>query len=210
MSASTMATELPRLDAAALDRLFRQARSHNRWLPRPVAPALLRELYALCAQGPTSANGCPARFVFIQDAAARARLLPLLAPGNRDKSAQAPVTVLIAQDLAFHRHMDRLFAHNPEAARGFADKPALAEATAFRNSSLQGAYLMLAARALGLDCGPMSGFDAAGVEREFLQPLQRQGEQLRINFLCNLGHGDPAGLFARLPRLGFDEACWLL
>jgi nitroreductase len=194
----------PRLDDAALDQLFRSARSHNRWLDRPVDPALLQELYALMKLGPTSANGCPARLIFVCSPAAKARLLPLLAPGNREKTRMAPVTVLLAYDRRFHERLPQLFPHNPGAAAAFAANPALAETTALRNSSLQGAYLMLAARALGLDCGPMSGFDAAGVRREFL------GEHEEINFLSNLGYGDPAGLFPRHPRLGFDEACRVL
>ena len=195
-----------RLDDAALDQLFRSARSHNRWLDCAVAPALLRELYELMKLGPTSANGSPARLVFVHSAAARARLVPLMAPGNQEKTRQAPVSVLIGYDRRFHERLPRLFPHNPAAAAPFAANAALAEATAFRNSSLQGAYLILAARALGLDCGPMSGFDAAAVQREFFA----EQPEVAVNFICNLGHGDPAGLFPRHPRLDFDEACRLL
>ncbi|MDC6169055.1 malonic semialdehyde reductase [Paucibacter sp. XJ19-41] len=195
---------MPRLDDAALDLLFRSARSHNAWLDKPVSAAQLHELYELMKLGPTSSNGSPARLVFVHSAAAKARLVPLMAPGNQAKVQAAPVSVLIAYDKRFHERLPQLFPHNPDAAAPFAANPALAEATAFRNSSLQGAYLMLAARALGLDCGPMSGFDAAGVNREFF------GGEVVVNFICCLGYGDAAGLFPRHPRLDFDTACQLL
>lgn len=195
---------MPRLDDAALDLLFRSARSHNAWLDKPVSATQLRELYELMKLGPTSSNGSPARLVFIHSAAAKARLVPLMAPGNQAKVRAAPVSVLIAYDKRFHERLPQLFPHNPNAAAPFEANPVLAEATAFRNSSLQGAYLMLAARALGLDCGPMSGFDAAGVNREFFS-----GEVV-VNFICCLGYGDAAGLFVRHPRLDFDTACLVL
>ncbi|MBT9504681.1 MAG: malonic semialdehyde reductase [Burkholderiaceae bacterium] len=198
------------LDESAWDLLFRQARSHNRWLDTPVAPELLTELYALMKLGPTSANGSPARLVFIRSAEARARLVPLMSPGNRDKVAQAPVTVLIGYDKGFFEQLPQLFPHNPAAREPFAANAVLAEATAFRNSSLQGAYLMLAARGLGLDCGPMSGFDAAAVNAAFFGPEQFPGQQVAVNFICNLGHGDASGLFPRHPRLPFDAACRVL
>ena len=195
---------MPRLDDAALDLLFRSARSHNSWLDKPVNTAQLHELYELMKLGPTSSNGSPARLVFVHSAAAKTRLVPLMSPGNQVKVEAAPVSVLIGYDKRFHERLPQLFPHNPGAAAPFAANPALAEATAFRNSSLQGAYLMLAARALGLDCGPMSGFDAAGVNREFF------GGEVAVNFICCLGYGDAAGLFARHPRLDFDAACRVL
>lgn len=195
---------MPRLDDAALDLLFRHARSHNAWLDKPVSTAQLHELYDLMKLGPTSSNGSPARLVFVHSAAAKARLVPLMAAGNQAKVQAAPVAVLIGYDKRFHERLPQLFPHNPSAAAPFAANPTLAEATAFRNSSLQGAYLMLAARALGLDCGPMSGFDAAGVNREFF------GGEVVVNFICCLGYGDAAGLFPRHPRLDFDTACRVL
>ncbi|WP_077037459.1 malonic semialdehyde reductase [Pelomonas sp. KK5] len=187
------------------DLLLRQARSFNGWLPRPVEPALLRELYELAKMGPTSMNCSPARFIFVTSAAARERLLPLLAAGNVEKTRTAPVTVIVGAARNFQQRMPQLFPQRPTARSIFDGNDALRESTAFRNSSLQGAYLMLAARGLGLDCGPMSGFDAAAVEAEFLA-----GEDVAVNFLCNLGHGDPGSLFERLPRLAFDEACRVL
>jgi len=198
------------LDDAAWDLLFRQARSHNRWLDTPVAPELLTELYGLMKLGPTSANGSPARLVFVRSAEARARLVPLMSPGNRDKVAQAPVTVLIGYDKGFFEQLPQLFPHNPAAREPFAANAVLAEATAFRNSSLQGAYLMLAARGLGLDCGPMSGFDAAAVNAAFFGLEQFPGQEVAVNFICNLGYGDASGLFPRHPRLPFDAACRVL
>lgn len=192
------------LDQHALDRLFRQARSHNGWHERPVAPTLLRQLYDLVKWGPTSANCSPLRLVFVTSGEGKARLAPLLNPGNLQKTLTAPVTAVLGYDLDFPRHLPRLFPHNPAAASWFAgpEKEAFAAETAFRNSSLQGGYLILAARALGLDCGPMSGFDAGAAAQAFFP-----GEAVRVNFLCNLGYGDDAHLFPRLPRLEFDEAC---
>ena len=189
---------------AALDTLFRSARSHNGWLPRPVADATLHALHELVKWGPTSANCSPMRIVFVRSAQGRERLRPWLAPGNVDKTMGAPVTAVIGHDLAFHERLPQLFPHRPELRYGFEgpDNAAHAERTAFRNGSLQAGYFILAARALGLDCGPMSGFDAEGVDRTFWA-----GTAVRTNLLCNLGHGDPAKLFDRHPRLGFDEAC---
>jgi 3-hydroxypropanoate dehydrogenase len=203
----------------ALDQLFRQARTHSAWLPEPVSDDTLRELYDLAKWGPTSANSCPARFVFLRTPAAKQRLVPALAPGNVDKTLRAPVTVIIAYDLLFYEKLAKLFPHNPAARELFASSPQLVEATARRNSSLQGAYLMLAARSLGLDCGPMSGFDNAKVDEEFFGAGRERtgceqeffpGGHVKSNFLCNLGHGDRAQLHPRLPRLAFDEACSLL
>ena len=155
--------------------------------------------------GPTSANSCPARLVFLRTSGAKQRLLPALAPGNVTQVQQAPVTAIVAFDLKFYEKMTKLFPHNPAMGERFAASPQMAEITAFRNGTLQGGYLILAARAVGLDCGPMSGFDNAKVDQEFFA-----GTSLKSNFLCNLGHGDPAQLLPRHPRLDFDEACQLL
>ncbi len=185
----------------ALDQLFRTARTHNAWLPRPVSDEQLMALYDLMKWGATSANCSPARLVFVRTPAGRERLRPALSPGNLAKTMSAPVTVIVGYDTAFHEKLPQLFPH-ADARSWFVGQPAHIEATAFRNSTLQGAYLMLAARALGLDCGPMSGFDADKLNAEFFA-----GGAVKVNFLCNLGYGDPAGLFARSPRLSFDEAC---
>jgi len=196
----------PTLDQAALDRLFLAARTQNGWLPTPVTDDQLREVYALMRMGPTSANSSPARLVFLRTPEAKARLLPALSPGNVDKTRQAPVTAIIGYDTCFFERMPKkLFAHRPEMADTYASKPALAEITAFRNGTLQGAYFMLAARAVGLDVGGMSGFDNAKVDAEFFPD-----GRVKSNFLCNVGHGDPAKVLARLPRLDFDEACTLV
>lgn len=192
------------LDDNALDQLFRTARTRNGWSDRPVPEPLLRQVYDLAKFGPTSANASPARFVFLTTPQAKARLAPHLSANNREKTAGAPVTVVIGYDLAFAERLPELFPHNPTARHWFGD-PALARATAFRNGSLQGAYLILAARAVGLDCGPMSGFDAAGVDAEFFA-----GTTVETNFICNLGYGTEEGLFPRSPRLAFEEACSLL
>lgn len=189
------------LDAAALDQLFRTARTHNAWLDKPVPDSLLKELHDLMKWGPTSANCWPLRVVFVKSPEAKARLLPLMMEGNRAKTQAAPVTAILGMDMAFYEQLPKLFPHT-DAKSWFVGNPALIEATAFRNSSLQGAYFMLAARALGLDCGPMSGFDAAGVDAAFFA-----GTSIKTNFLCNLGYGDPRGLFPRSPRPEFDEVC---
>jgi 3-hydroxypropanoate dehydrogenase len=189
------------LDDTALDQLFRSARTHNGWLPAPVTDDELHALYELMKWAPTSANCSPARIVFVRTREGKERLRPALSPGNLDKTMAAPVTAIIGHDLAFYEKLPQLFPHT-DARSWFVGKPALIETTAFRNGSLQGAYFILAARALGLDCGPMSGFDNAKVDAEFFA-----GTSIRSNFLCNLGHGDPAKLFARSPRLAFDEAC---
>lgn len=198
------------LDEASWDLLFRQARSHNAWQDRPVPQALLTQLYDLMKMGPTSANCSPARVVFVCTAQARARLLPALSAGNRAKTMAAPVTAIVGYDRRFYDALPRLFPHNPDARDWFTGNVALAEATAFRNSSLQGAYLMIAARGLGLDVGPMSGFDADRIEAAFFgwgSDAAFRGERIAVNFLCNLGYGDSAGLFPRHPRLPFEEAC---
>jgi len=188
----------------ALDILFRNARSQNKWLDKPVSPALLMAVYDLMRMGPTSANCSPARVVFLISEGSKLRLKPHLLATNIEKTMTAPAVAVIGYDLDFPQHMARLFAHNPAAAKWF-DDPALRETTAFRNGSLQGAYFILAARALGLDCGPMSGFDNDAVDREFFA-----GSNVKSNFLCGVGYGDPSGLFARSPRLAFDEACKIL
>jgi 3-hydroxypropanoate dehydrogenase len=187
-----------------IDQIFREARTHNVWLPQPVPAELLRQVYKLAAFGPTSANSTPARFVFLTTPQARERLRPALSAANVEKTMAAPVTVIVAWDTEFHEKLPKLFPHKDMRAV-FAGKPELIEATAFRNSSLEGAYLILAARALGLDCGPMSGFDDAKVDAEFFPD-----GKWKSNFLCNLGYGDPTKLFPRNPRLSFDEACLVL
>jgi 3-hydroxypropanoate dehydrogenase len=193
------------IDDTALDSLFRAARTHNKFNDEPVSDETLRELYNLLRWGPTSANSSPARFLFLRTKEAKERLRPALSPGNLDKTMAAPVTVVIAYDPKFFDNLPRLFPHDADARSWFAGNEAFAAETAFRNGSLQGAYLIMAARALGLDCGPMSGFDKAKVDEEF---FSYRG--WKSNFLCNLGHGDPAGLFSRSPRLEFEEACELL
>ena len=207
------------LDDEVLDQLFRKARTHSSWLDRPVSDETLRELYELVKWAPTSANTNPARFLFLRSKRAKERLLPALAPGNVEKVMTAPVTVIIAYDLLFFEKLPVLFPHSPAMRENFAKNPQLVEVTARRNSSLQGAYLILAARALGLDCGPLSGFDNAKVDREFFdagrecegcdQEFLPEGH-VRSNFLCNLGYGDSTTLHPRNPRLAFEEACALM
>ncbi len=192
------------LDDAALNLLFTQARTHNAWQPRAIEGDLLERLYALTKMGPTSANCSPARFVFVQSAAAKARLKPTLLESNVEKTMTAPVTVIVGSDQAFYERLPELFPH-ADAKSWFVGNQALIESTAFRNSSLQGAYLMLAARALGLDCGPMSGFDQAKVDAEFFA-----GTTIKSNFLINIGYGDVAALFPRSPRLSFADACQVI
>ena len=209
---------MDRVHDDVLDVLFRKARTFNAWLPKPVSDELLRELYDVAKWGPTSANSCPARFVFLRSAAAKERLLPALAPGNVEKTMTAPVTVIIAYDLKFYDKLLKLFPYNPGMRDIFARNPQLIEQTAMRNSSLQGAYLILAARALGLDCGPMSGFDNAKVDEEFFAAGKCEAcEQeffpaghVKSNFLCNIGYGDASKLFPRSPRLELSEACNLM
>ena len=196
----------PTLDDASLKLLLTDARTQNGWLPTPVSDAELRRIYEIVKMGPTSANSLPARFVFLRTPEAKARLLPALSPGNVDKTRQAPVTVIIGYDTRFFEWMPKkTFAHRPEMADNYAKNAALAEITAFRNGTLQGAYFMLAARAIGLDVGGMSGFDNAKVDAEFFPD-----GRVKSNFLCNLGYGDPAGLFERSPRFAFDEMAEIL
>ncbi len=191
----------PELDAAALDQLFREARTYNAFSETPVADETLHAIYDLAKMGPTSANVSPGRFVFVTTPEGKAKLLPHVSTSNRPKTAAAPVNVIIAYDLDFAEQIPFLFPQNPGAKAWFAD-PELVQETAMRNGSLQGAYFMLAARALGLDCGPMSGFDKKGVDAAFFE-----GTRWRSNFLCNLGYGTAQNLFARLPRLDFATAC---
>lgn len=190
------------LDPSALDRLFRAARTFSAFAPDAVTDQHLRALYDLLKFGPTSANASPARFVFVRSAQAKERLRPALSAGNVDKTMAAPVTVIVGYDRRFYEKLPVLFPHNPGAADWFRGSEALAETTALRNSSLQGAYLIIAARALGLDCGPMSGFDNAKVDAEFFAD-----GRVRSNFLCNLGAGEPSKLPPRGPRLSFEDAC---
>ena len=192
------------LPEAALEQLFSSARTFTHFLPRPVSPELLERLYTLLEWGPTSSNGLPGRFVFIASAEAKARLKPVLAAGNVKKTMAAPVTVIVAFDLRFYEFLERTSPRS-KSRPTFEANPALAREIAFRNGSLQGAYLILAARALGLDCGPMSGFDNARLEAEFFAD-----GRWRSNFLVNLGYGDRSRLHERSPRLTFDEACRVL
>jgi len=193
------------LSDAGLDLLFRDARTHNAWQDKEVSDVLLEAIYDLAKLGPTSANCSPMRVVYLRSPEAKARLKPALSEGNADKTMAAPVTAIIGHDLEFFERLPEIFPHAPDARTWFAGKPDHIETTAFRNGSLQGAYFIVAARALGLDCGPMSGFDNAAVDREFFP-----GGTVKSNFLCNLGHGDPKGLFPRSPRLEFDDACKIL
>jgi len=199
------------LSKQGLDLLFRDARSQNGWLDKAVDDDTLRAIYDLVRWGPTSTNGCPARIVFLRSAEAKARLLPALAAGNVEKTLQAPVTAIIGYDADFHEQLPRLFPHNPGMRDWYAAQPQLIDAAALRNSSLQGGYFILAARALGLDCGPTSGFDHERVDAEFFASSTNfPGQQVKTNFLCNLGYGDPSKLFPRSPRLSFEESCALL
>ena len=201
---SSLAAIKTPISEEALDQLFREARTHSAWLPEPVPVELLRKAYELASVGPTSANSSPARFVFITTPSAKARLKPVLASGNVEKTMAAPVTVIVAWDTVFHENLPGLF---PQADMRsyFAGNQALIEETAFRNSSLQAAYFIMAARALGLDCGPMSGFDADKLNAEFFPD-----GKWKVNLLCNLGYGDPSKLHPRNPRLNFEEASVIL
>lgn len=192
------------LDAVALEQLFLAARSHNGWLDRPVPDEVLHRLYDTLKQGPTSNNCCPARFVFVRSAEAKQRLFPALKGHNGEKMQQAPVTVIVAYDSQFFEHLPELFPIY-DAGAPYRDNPQAAQVAALRNGSLQGAYLMLAARALGLDCGPMSGFDNRQVDETFFPD-----GRWKSNFLCSLGHGDASLLRPAGPRLSFDQACRLL
>lgn len=183
----------------AVRRAFLDARTQNAWLPEDVPDDVLRKLIEIVELGPTSANCLPAHFVFAKSKEAKEKLAPLLSEGNRAKTMQAPVCAIIGYDLEFYEHLPRLFPHK-DMKSSYAGKPEKIYETAFRNGTLQGAYLIIAARLLGLDCGPMSGFDNAGVDRTFFA-----GTIIRSNFLCNLGYGDPSAVKQRLPRFGFRE-----
>lgn len=190
---------MPKVDAAVLRQVFFEARTHNAWQAKDVPDSLLRELVELVQLGPTAINSQPARYVFVKSPEAKEKLRPLLSEGNRAKTIQAPVCTIVAYDTAFYEHLPRTFPHK-DMRGAYAGRPQAALENAFRNGSLQGGYLIMAARLLGLDCGPMSGFDNAGVDAAFFA-----GTTFKSNFLCNLGYGDPAGLKDRLPRLTFDE-----
>lgn len=193
-------------DPELLNRLFMHARTYNHWLPKPVDDALLMRAWNLARLGPSSANCQPLRVLFVRSAEARARLKACLAPGNVEKTMAAPVTALFAADMHFYDHLPRLYPH-ADARNWFAGEAlkSVADETAERNSTLQAAYFIIAARALGLDCGPMSGFDPTLLNQNFFPD-----GRYRVNFLCNLGHGDPQSLHPRAPRLEFEEACRII
>ncbi|PYN73971.1 MAG: malonic semialdehyde reductase [Candidatus Rokuibacteriota bacterium] len=193
------------LDEKALDLILLKARTQNGWLPTPVSDDQLRAIFDIMKFGPTSANSCPARFLFVRTPEAKARLLPALSAGNMEKTKQAPVTAIIGYDPRFYELLPRLFPHRPEMKNPYEANAQLAETVAFRNGTLQGAYFMIAARAVGLDVGGMSGFDNAKVDAEFFPD-----GRVKSNFLCNIGHGDPSKVLPRLPRLPFDEVCRIL
>jgi 3-hydroxypropanoate dehydrogenase len=190
-----------KLNDEALDLLFRNARTHNGWQDRPLTDQTLREIYDLMKMGPTSANSSPARIVFVRSAEAKSKLLTAVAPGNLEKTKTAPVTAIIAQDLEFYEKLPKLFPH-ADAKSWFAGNQKLIQETAARSAVLQGAYFIIAARALGIDSGAMSGFDNAKVDELFFS-----GTNWKSNFLLNLGYGDEQKLFPRSPRLSFEEAC---
>jgi 3-hydroxypropanoate dehydrogenase len=191
-----------RLQDAALDQLFRSARTRNSWSDRPVPESLVRELYELARMGPTAANSSPARFVWVRSAEGKQRLADLSSEGNKAKIVEAPLTVIVGYDLAFAQLLPKLFpAKGEDMKKHFLSDAAMAQTSAFRNGSLQGAYLILAARALGLDCGPMSGFNNAAVDAAFFA-----GTEIKSNFICSLGYGSDKNLFPRNPRLSFEEA----
>jgi 3-hydroxypropanoate dehydrogenase len=201
---SSLAAIKSPISQEALDQLFRDARTHSSWLSEPVPVELLRKAFELARLGPTSANGSPARFVFLTTPDAKARLKPVIAPGNIDKTMAAPVTVIVAWDTEFYENLPKLFPQG-DMRSYFAGNQALITESAFRNSSLQAAYFILAARALGLDCGPMSGFDADKLNATFFPD-----GKWKVNLLCNLGYGDPSKLHPRNPRLSFEEAAVIL
>ena len=192
------------LSDQALDTLFRSARTHSAWQERDVSDVLIQSVYDLMKLGPTSANCCPARILFLRTTQAKERLRPYLAESNVERTLTAPVVAILANDLKFYEKLPRLYPHKDARAWFLGNKPLIDE-TAMRNGSMQAAYLILAARALGLDCGPMSGFDRDGVKKEFFADMD-----VDVNLLCNIGYGDPSGLHPRSPRLSFDEACGVL
>ncbi|WP_416139450.1 malonic semialdehyde reductase [Halomonas sp. HK25] len=193
------------IDNKAVETLFTEARTHNVWQDQDVSEEKLRELYDLLHFGPTSMNCQPLRVLFLKSQAAKERLKPALMPGNQEKTMQSPVVAILGYDTNFYEHLPRMFSHNKDAKSLFEGKTDFINTTAFRNSSIQGGYFILAARAVGLDCGPMSGFNNAAVDEAFWP----DGD-IKSNFLCNLGYGDPSVLFPRQERFGFDEVCKLL
>lgn len=195
------------LDAQSLDRILRNARTHNVWLPTPVTDQQLREIYDILKWGPTSVNSQPGRIVFVRTPEGKEKLKPALSPGNLDKTMAAPVTAIIAYDTRFYEHLPKIFPHNPAVIDNFrgAGKEEAARMTAIRNGTLQGAYFIIAARALGLDCGAMSGFNNALVDQAFFPD-----GRFKSNFLCNIGHGDHGKLLNRSPRHSFEEVCTLM
>ena len=188
-----------------LESIFLEGRSFNGWHDKPVSENLLRQLFTMTVMGPTAANCLPLRIAFVASESGRERLVPLMAEGNRHKTRTAPVTAILAYDLAFHEQMGKLFPHEPTAASWFTSSPAATRTAALRNASLQCGYFIMAARALGLDCGPMGGFNGAAIAKEFFP-----GKPYEVNLVCNLGYGDTASLHPRLPRLTFEEACTLV
>lgn len=195
-------TEIP---SPHLDLLFEKGRTHSTWQKKSVSDDTLKKLYNIIRFGPTSANSCPARFVFIKSNRSKERLRPHLSAGNIDKTMAAPITAIIAHDLKFTEHLPKLFPHEPNARTWFEGNEAKMVETAFRNGTLQGAYLIIGARALGLDCGPMSGFDSEGVDNEFFPD-----GRIKTNFLCNFGYGDNSHLLPRSPRLDFPEVAEII
>ena len=191
-------------DSVALATLFTDARTHNGWQDKPVSDELCRQIYDLAKWGPTSANWSPARIVLVRSAVQKEKLLDCMAPGNQDKTRSAPVTAIIGMDMAFYEQLPGLFPH-ADARAWFVGNQSLIDSTAFRNSTLQGAYLILAARSLGLDCGPMSGFDADKINAIFFPD-----SSVKVNFICNIGYGDATKLFPRSPRMPFEQACSLV
>jgi 3-hydroxypropanoate dehydrogenase len=194
-----------RLNDDGLRLLFTEARTHNGWVDKPVTDAEIRQIFDVMRAGPTSANCSPARFIFVRTPAGKERLKPALSSGNLEKTMAAPVTAIIGYDLHFYDALPKLFPHNLDARSWFANSETVAQTTAFRNGTLQGAYFIIAARALGLDCGAMSGFDNAKVDAEFFPD-----GKVKSNFLLNIGHGDPSKLFGRSPRYDFDDVCTVL
>lgn len=189
------------VDDKGLDILFRNARTHNAWQDKPVEDGLLKDVFDLMKMAPTSANCSPVRIIFVKSKEAKERLKPCMAEGNVEKTMAAPVTAILGNDAMFYEHMPFLFPHT-DAKAWFEGNQPLIDETAMRNGTLQGAYFILAARSLGLDCGPMSGFDTEKVEKEFFP-----NASVRVNFLCNLGYGDESGLFPRSPRFDFEQVC---
>ena len=192
-------------DLKSKNLIFKKARTHNDWLDKDISNDILMEIYDLMKWGPTSANCSPTRIIFVKSKASKDRLLPFVIESNLEKTKSAPVTAIIGYDINFHDHLPKLFPHNPDAQNWFNHSIDIAEETAFRNGSMQGAYFIIAARALGLDCGPMSGFDKEGVDNEFFR-----GTNIKSNFLCNLGYGDKTKLFERSPRFKFNEICEII